>query len=116
MASLKLGALQRLCQKIVRAHPHRLDHGFAIGVIMRCDHVEIGRGLLEAFERFQRLLRIAGEIEENGGIWVAFEILQYANVEVRGNVLIFGRDFGGGNVQEVVANHFAEVFVAGGDH
>ena len=107
----KFGALEGLKEKFVGAHAQRLNHRLAVGVVVRRDHVEIGRGLLEAFERFEALLGVAGEVDDNAAVRIALQILQDTHIEVRGDFLVFRHDLCARNVQQVVANHLTKVFV-----
>src|SRR6266536_3567099 len=44
------------------------------------------------------------------------EILENADVEIGGDLLVLRDDLGVGDIQKVVADHLAEMFVARGDH
>ena len=44
------------------------------------------------------------------------QVLQDAHVEVHGDLGVLGDELRVGQVQQALANHFAEVFVSGGDH
>ena len=57
-----------------------------------------------------------GEIDDQAGAGMPLQVLQHADVEVGGDLLVLRGHLGVGNVEQVVANHLAEMFVARSDH
>ena len=111
----KLGPLQPLHDEIVGAGAQRADHGFSVGVIIGNDHVEIGRGLLHLFQRFQADFGVSGQVHDQGGVRVPLEVLQHADVQVLCNLLVLGHDLAVGDVHQAFANRFPEVLVGACD-
>ena len=105
--------LHRLHQEIAAAAAHAGKDGIAIGVEVGSDYVKIGRSLRYLFDRLERRFGIARKIGNESGFGVAFEILQHADIKVRCNLGIFGDDFGAIDVDEAVADGFAEAFIGG---
>ena len=112
----KLGALQRLQQKFVGAGAHAGDHRLPVGVIVRRDHVEIGRGLLDLLQRLDAGLGIGGQVEIRPACGFRSRSCRTRIYRLAATSWNSEMTLAVGDVDEIVANHFPEVFVARGDH
>ena len=94
----ELGALERLHQEFVGAGAHALDHGLAVGVEVATHHEQVGRGLLDLLDRLDGALGIAREIDDQAGVRMPLQVLQHADIEVGGHLLILGDNLGFGKL------------------
>ena len=112
----ELASLERLQQKLVGAGAHAGDHGLAIRVEIGGDHEQTGRRLFDFFDFLDGGLGIAREVHDQPGARMPFPVLQYANVKIRCDLLILRDNLRIRNIQQIVPNHFTEMFVARCDH
>jgi hypothetical protein len=112
----EIGALDGLQQKLVGARAHAGNHGFAVGVEVGGDHEQIGGGLLDLLDGLNGPFGIPGDIDDQAGAGTPLQVLQHPDVQVGGDLLVLRGHFGVGNVEQVVANHLTEMFVARSDH
>ena len=108
----EIGALDGLQEELVGPRAHAGNHGFAVGVEVRGDHEQIGRGLLDLLDGLDGSIRVPRDIDDQAGAGIPLQVLQHADVEVGGDLLVLRGHFGVGNVEQVVANHLPEMFVA----
>ena len=108
----KFGALDRLDQEFVGAGAHAGDDGFAIGVKVARDHEEIWSGLFDLLDGFDGAFGIGRDIDQQAGRGIPFQVLENADVEIGGYLLILAHHFGIRHVEQAVADHFTEMFVA----
>ena len=111
----ELGAFERLQQELVGSGAHALNHGLAIGAEIAHHHEQVGRRLFHLLDGLDGALGIARDVHDQAGVRMALQILQDANVEVGGHLLVFGDNLRLGKIDQVVAHHLAEMFVAGSD-
>jgi hypothetical protein len=111
----ELAALERLQEELARAGAHAGDHGLAVGMEIGNDGEQIGRRLLHLLDTLDRGFRIARDIDDQSRARMPLEILQHADIQVGRDFLILRDHLGVRNIEQVVANHLAEMFVARSD-
>ena len=115
MASRNSVRLMRLQQEFVGPGAHALDHRLAIRAEVAHDHEQVRRRLLHLLDRLDGALGIARNIDDQAGVRMALQVLQHADVEVGRHLLVFGDNLRLGKIDQVVAHHLAEMFVARSD-
>ena len=114
--ALSEAALDRVARRreeflaFVRHNEDRLLYGITTR------HHTGAKTLLDALDALDRAFRIARNIDDQSRARMPFEILQHADIQVGRDFLILRDHLGVRNIEQVVANHLAEMFVARSDH
>ena len=111
----ELGALDGLEQEFIGPGAHALDHRLTIRAEVANDHEQVRRRLLGFLDGLDGTLGFARDIHDQAGVGMALQILQHANVEVGGHLLIFGDNLRLGKIDQAVAHAFAKMLVARSD-